>query len=88
MTLELSKALHVHTASSVILVRDSTHLKQTMDPGLSAAYLTAAKENEDVFDPFNYCFDMSRPARVIPIWLTVSGLGFKRLRELLFKSAG
>ena len=82
ISIEISQALYIHTAVSAVIVNDRSQLKQAMNPGQSAAYLSEGDHKID-YNPYEYCYDLSRPANIITIWFVLRSFGLKQIRRIL-----
>ena len=79
INLDPHKLLNIPCGTGCLLVRDGSILKHAM------ALRNEESSYGDIDDdsPIDYTFELSRPARAIPMWFTFRLLGLKTIRTFL-----
>ena len=82
INLDPHKALNIPFGVGTLIVRDGQNLKQAMSKDLSC-FRTNPLMDTEVYSPVDYTFELSRPARALPIWFSLRLLGLKTFRLFL-----
>ena len=82
INLDPHKALNMPIGIGTLLVRDGRTLKHAMS-SCGSSFRTSPNEDDNSYSPVDYTFELSRPARALPIWYALRLMGVATVRLFL-----